>query len=208
MIDTVESPVQEEKELPWTQPLPKTQARHLRKIRNFNYAVFCYRTIFFLIFNQPNPFLYVSFLMSSNIKVGLLHAWLRKRTRELGSFSGREMLIKSDICQIASFILCKSVGQQNTEQAQYHLLNFLKIRQICWAIQQPSIGCEHFWHGVWYTERQTKGKLERERFRPSPPPILPSFPSFSSSLHTPTHSFDSAHIGEMEHFFYKDFPFL
>ena len=39
------------------------------------------------------------------------------------------MLIKSDICQIESFILCKSVGQQNTEQAQYHLLNFLKIRR-------------------------------------------------------------------------------
>ena len=29
---------------------------------------------------------------------------------------------------------------------------------------------------VCYTERQTKGKLERERFRPGPPPLHPSHP--------------------------------
>ena len=111
------------------------------------------------------------------------------------------MLITSDICQMANWRYLSFCAGLSVSKilSKYYSITFTVEIKICWAIQQLSIGCQHFWQGVLLTARQTKGKLERERFRL--PPLLPSF---SSALHTRTHSFDVAHIGRMGHFFSRN----
>ena len=90
------------------------------------------------------------------------------------------MLITSDICQMANWRYLSFCAGLSVSKilSKYYSITFTVEINICWAIQQLSIGCQHFWQGVLLTARRTKGKLERERFR-LPPLSLPFHPRYT-----------------------------
>ena len=85
-----------------------------------------------------------------------------------------------------SIIFCKIVSVSKYWASTVATFYFSKIR-ICSAIQQLSIGRQHFWHRVLLIHRETrvcysprnrqKGKWSRKDLgSPSPPLLLPSHP--------------------------------